>query len=65
METMTNRSVDELVFVFQNGDSVNSGSSRELFSVQKLAEKFASVAFKSGKDCVENNAFEAIGDDEL
>lgn len=48
---------------FQNGDS--SGSSREIFSVQKLTEKFASVAFKSGKDCVENNAFEAIGDEEL
>ncbi|XP_047545311.1 sorting nexin-17 [Vanessa atalanta] len=46
-----------------NGDS--SGSSREIFSVQKLTEKFASVAFKSGKDCVENNAFEAIGDEEL
>ncbi|KAJ2948115.1 hypothetical protein O0L34_g9913 [Tuta absoluta] len=50
----------------QNGDtSYNSGSSREIFSVQKLTEKFASVAFKSGRDCVENNAFEAIGDDEL
>ncbi|KAI8438763.1 hypothetical protein MSG28_011160 [Choristoneura fumiferana] len=48
-----------------NGDSYNSGSSREIFSVQKLTEKFASVAFKSGKDCVENNAFEAIGDEEL
>lgn len=49
-----------------NGDnSFNSGSSREIFSVQKLAEKFASVAFKSGRDCVENNAFEAIGDEEL
>ncbi|OWR50289.1 putative sorting nexin [Danaus plexippus plexippus] len=46
-----------------NGDS--SGSSRELFSVQKLTEKFASVAFKTGRDCVENNAFEAIGDEEL
>ncbi|VVC93327.1 unnamed protein product [Leptidea sinapis] len=49
----------------QNGDSCTSGSSREIFSVQKLTEKFASVAFKSGKDCVENNAFEAIGDEEL
>ncbi|XP_049874775.1 sorting nexin-17 [Pectinophora gossypiella] len=48
-----------------NGDSYNSGSSREIFSVQKLTEKFASVAFKSGRDCVENNAFEAIGDEEL
>ncbi|XP_068626232.1 sorting nexin-17 [Battus philenor] len=48
-----------------NGDSITSGSSREIFSVQKLTEKFASVAFKSGKDCVENNAFEAIGDEEL
>ncbi|XP_061709179.1 sorting nexin-17 [Cydia pomonella] len=48
-----------------NGDSYNSGSSREIFSVQKLTEKFASVAFKTGKDCVENNAFEAIGDEEL
>ncbi|XP_041975241.1 sorting nexin-17 [Aricia agestis] len=48
-----------------NGDSYTSGSSREIFSVQKLTEKFASVAFKSGKDCVENNAFECIGDDEL
>ncbi|XP_023949150.1 sorting nexin-17 [Bicyclus anynana] len=46
-----------------NGDS--SSSSREIFSVQKLTEKFASVAFKTGKDCVENNAFEAIGDEEL
>ncbi|XP_034835128.1 sorting nexin-17 [Maniola hyperantus] len=46
-----------------NGDS--SGSSREIFSVQKLTEKFASVAFKTGRDCVENNAFEAIGDEEL
>ncbi|XP_037298503.1 LOW QUALITY PROTEIN: sorting nexin-17-like [Manduca sexta] len=48
-----------------NEDSYNSGSSREIFSVQKLTEKFASVAFKTGKDCVENNAFEAIGDEEL
>ncbi|XP_047507301.1 sorting nexin-17 isoform X2 [Pieris napi] len=48
-----------------NGDSCTSGSSREIFSVQKLTEKFASVAFKTGKDCVENNAFEAIGDEEL
>ncbi|CAH2050660.1 unnamed protein product, partial [Iphiclides podalirius] len=48
-----------------NGDSITSGSSREIFSVQRLTEKFASVAFKSGKDCVENNAFEAIGDEEL
>ncbi|XP_072941644.1 sorting nexin-17 [Epargyreus clarus] len=48
-----------------NGDSYNSGSSREIFSVQKLTEKFASVAFKTGRDCVENNAFEAIGDEEL
>ncbi|KAL4716858.1 hypothetical protein ACJJTC_012669 [Scirpophaga incertulas] len=46
-------------------DSCTSSSSREIFSVQKLAEKFATVAFKSGKDCVENNAFEAIGDEEL
>ncbi|XP_052757683.1 sorting nexin-17 isoform X2 [Galleria mellonella] len=48
-----------------NGDSFTSGSSREIFSVQKLTEKFASVAFKTGRDCVENNAFEAIGDEEL
>ncbi|KAM3967724.1 sorting nexin 17 [Aphomia sociella] len=48
-----------------NGDSYTSGSSREIFSVQKLTEKFASVAFKTGRDCVENNAFEAIGDEEL
>ncbi|XP_038207617.1 sorting nexin-17 [Zerene cesonia] len=48
-----------------NGDSCTSGSSREIFSVQKLTEKFASVAFKTGRDCVENNAFEAIGDEEL
>ncbi|XP_013197159.2 sorting nexin-17 isoform X2 [Amyelois transitella] len=48
-----------------NGDSCTSSSSREIFSVQKLTEKFASVAFKTGRDCVENNAFEAIGDDEL
>ncbi|XP_013176517.1 PREDICTED: sorting nexin-17 [Papilio xuthus] len=48
-----------------NGDSMTSGSSREIFSVQKLTEKFASVSFKTGKDCVENNAFEAIGDEEL
>ncbi|XP_053615830.1 sorting nexin-17 [Plodia interpunctella] len=48
-----------------NGDSCTSESSREIFSVQKLTEKFASVAFKSGRDCVENNAFEAIGDEEL
>lgn len=54
-----------MTIVFQNGDSFNSGSSREIFSVQKLTEKFASVAFKSGRDCVENNAFEAIGDEEL
>lgn len=50
---------------FQNGDSFNSGSSREIFSVQKLTEKFATVSFKPGRECVENNAFEAIGDEEL
>lgn len=48
-----------------NGDSVTSGSSKETFSIRKLTEKFASVAFKSGKDCVENNAFEGICDDDL
>ncbi|XP_047030658.1 sorting nexin-17 [Helicoverpa zea] len=48
-----------------NGDSFNSGSSREIFSVQKLTEKFATVSFKPGRECVENNAFEAIGDEEL
>lgn len=48
-----------------NGDSHNSGSSRELFSVQKLTENFATVSFRSGRECVENNAFEAIGDEEL
>ncbi|KAH9641744.1 hypothetical protein HF086_003870 [Spodoptera exigua] len=49
----------------QNGDSGTSGSSREIFSVQKLTEKFATVSFKPGRECVENNAFEAIGDEEL
>ncbi|XP_022835426.1 sorting nexin-17 [Spodoptera litura] len=48
-----------------NGDSGTSGSSREIFSVQKLTEKFATVSFKPGRECVENNAFEAIGDEEL
>lgn len=48
-----------------NGDSYTSGSSKEIFSVQRLTEKFATVAFKTGRDCVENNAFEAIGDEEL
>lgn len=49
-----------------NADSsYNSTSSKEIFSVQRLTEKFATVAFKTGKDCVENNAFEAIGDEEL
>ncbi|XP_075974959.1 sorting nexin 17 [Anticarsia gemmatalis] len=48
-----------------NGDSYNSGSSREIFSVQKLTQEFATVSFRSGRDYVENNAFEAIGDAEL
>ncbi|KAF5274543.1 hypothetical protein FQA39_LY07155 [Lamprigera yunnana] len=37
----------------------------EFFSIKKLQEKFASVSFKSGKDFVENHAFEGIGDDDL
>lgn len=37
----------------------------EFFSIKKLQEKFASVSFKTGKDFVENHAFEGIGDDDL
>lgn len=38
---------------------------QESFSIKKLQEKFSSVSFKSGKDFVENHAFEGIGDDDL
>ncbi|GBP11074.1 Sorting nexin-17 [Eumeta japonica] len=48
-----------------NGESGASSNSREIFSVQRLTEKFASVMFKPGKDCVENNAYEGIGDEDL
>lgn len=38
---------------------------QESFSIKRLQEKFSSVSFKSGKDFVENHAFEGIGDDDL
>lgn len=46
-----------------NGET--SSKFQESFSIKKLQEKFSSVSFKSGKDFVENHAFEGIGDDDL
>lgn len=37
----------------------------ESFSIKKLQEKFSTVSFKSGKEFIENHAFEGIGDDDL
>lgn len=52
-----------------NGESSSSTSSSskadDSFSIKRLQEKFSSVSFKSGKEFVENDAFEGIGDDDL
>ncbi|ENN74125.1 sorting nexin-17 [Dendroctonus ponderosae] len=40
-------------------------SYEEPFSIKTLQEKFSSVSFKSGREFVENHAFEGIGDDDL
>lgn len=53
------------IFHFQNGDSSSVTTPKESISIRRLSEKFASVSFKSGRDCVENDAFEGIGDDDL
>lgn len=50
--------------VSNNGD--NSGVFYgDALSIRKLQEKFSSVSFKTGKEFVENHAFEGIGDDDL
>lgn len=62
---------NQIITPSSSSDTISSGNSESVisrgtkFSVQKLTQKFASVAFKAGRDCVENNAFEAIGDEEL
>ncbi|XP_030748577.1 sorting nexin-17 isoform X2 [Sitophilus oryzae] len=38
---------------------------QEPFSIKKLQEKFSSVSFKSGREFIENHAFEGIGDEDL
>lgn len=48
-----------------NTDNSSTNSYTEAFSIRKLQEKFSSVSFKSGKEFVENHAFEGIGDDDL
>ncbi|CAH0562621.1 unnamed protein product [Brassicogethes aeneus] len=60
------------LIVFDSND-VNSGPAEEtetsklpeLFSIKKLQEKFSSVSFKTGREFIENHAFEGIGDDDL
>ncbi|XP_022914417.1 sorting nexin-17 [Onthophagus taurus] len=51
-----------------NTDAVSEetkSSESNTFSIKKLQEKFSSVSFKTGKEFVENHAFEGIGDDDL
>ncbi|XP_068916093.1 sorting nexin-17 isoform X2 [Tenebrio molitor] len=51
-----------------NSNSREDGSAQkyqESFSIKKLQEKFSSVSFKTGKEFIENHAFEGIGDDDL
>ncbi|KAF7286957.1 hypothetical protein GWI33_002805 [Rhynchophorus ferrugineus] len=43
----------------------SENSFQEPFSIKKLQEEFSSVSFKSGRECIENHAFEGIGDDDL
>ncbi|KAJ8983304.1 hypothetical protein NQ317_010842 [Molorchus minor] len=38
---------------------------QESFSIKKLQEKFSTVSFRSGREFIENHAFEGIGDDDL
>ncbi|KRT81934.1 FERM domain containing protein [Oryctes borbonicus] len=59
---------DPDVYPSTTSSSTNGETStkfQESFSIKKLQEKFSSVSFKSGKDFVENHAFEGIGDDDL
>ncbi|XP_017772608.1 PREDICTED: sorting nexin-17 [Nicrophorus vespilloides] len=46
-----------------NGNSHSKIS--DSFSIKRLQEKFSTVSFKSGKEFVENHAFEGISDDDL
>lgn len=50
------------LFVF-SGQLDNDYS--ESFSIKTLQEKFSSVSFRTGKEFIENHAFEGIGDDDL
>lgn len=54
-----------MFILFSQTDNSSTNSYTEAFSIRKLQEKFSSVSFKSGKEFVENHAFEGIGDDDL
>ncbi|KAJ8923688.1 hypothetical protein NQ315_010269 [Exocentrus adspersus] len=49
----------------ENKEDLSEPRSQESFSIKKLQEKFSSVSFKSGREFIENHAFEGIGDDDL
>ncbi|XP_019880350.2 sorting nexin-17 [Aethina tumida] len=61
------------LIVFDNQDSVDPCDEedadptrmQESFSIKKLQEKFSTVSFKSGREFIENHAFEGIGDEDL
>ncbi|KAJ8955472.1 hypothetical protein NQ318_003572 [Aromia moschata] len=44
-------------------EDVQEPKYQESFSIKKLQEKFSSVSFKSGREFIENHAFEGIGDE--
>lgn len=46
-------------------EDLSESKYQESFSIKKLQEKFSSVSFKSGREFIENHAFEGIGDDDL
>ncbi|KAJ8926848.1 hypothetical protein NQ314_020699 [Rhamnusium bicolor] len=49
----------------ENKEDLQEPKFQESFSIKKLQEKFSSVSFKSGREFIENHAFEGIGDDDL
>lgn len=49
----------------QDEEDADPTRMQESFSIKKLQEKFSTVSFKSGREFIENHAFEGIGDEDL
>lgn len=54
-----------IYFFMQDEEDADPTRMQESFSIKKLQEKFSTVSFKSGREFIENHAFEGIGDEDL